>query len=79
MRCIRSAMRGTLCAKVQVAVLSMLLLLQDTGALVKAHMMGILNYHSSSLSPLYFLVKLWAQAHDLNDASRSTFNSTSLL
>ncbi|WIA19118.1 hypothetical protein OEZ85_003766 [Tetradesmus obliquus] len=53
--------------------------LQDTGALVKAHMMGILNYHSSSLSPLYFLVKLWAQAHDLNDASRSTFNSTSLL
>lgn len=25
------------------------------------------------------LVKLWAAAHDLNDASRSTFNSTSLL
>jgi DNA polymerase sigma len=25
------------------------------------------------------LVKLWASAHDLNDASRSTFNSTSLL
>jgi DNA polymerase sigma len=24
-------------------------------------------------------VKLWAAAHDINDASRSTFNSTSLL
>lgn len=25
------------------------------------------------------LVKLWSSAHDLNDAARSTFNSTSLL
>lgn len=25
------------------------------------------------------LVKLWAAAHDVNDAARSTFNSTSLL
>jgi hypothetical protein len=56
-----------------------LLLLQGTGALVKAHVMHALNRSSSQLSALYRLVKLWAQAHDLNDASRSTFNSTSLL
>eukprot|EP00882_Tetradesmus_deserticola_P031333 GHRQ01035430.1.p1 GENE.GHRQ01035430.1~~GHRQ01035430.1.p1 ORF type:complete len:271 (+),score=138.04 GHRQ01035430.1:23-835(+) len=41
--------------------------------------MHALNRSSSQLSALYRLVKLWAQAHDLNDASRSTFNSTSLL
>jgi hypothetical protein len=53
--------------------------LQGTGALVKAHVMHALNSSSRHLSSLYRLVKLWAQAHDLNDASRSTFNSTSLL
>jgi DNA polymerase sigma len=31
------------------------------------------------LARLCRLVKLWAAAHDINDASRSTFNSTSLL
>lgn len=31
------------------------------------------------LTLLFRLVKCWAAAHDLNDASRSTFNSTSLL
>lgn len=53
--------------------------LQGTGALVKAHVIRILNQSCSTLSAVYRLVKLWAQAHDLNDASRSTFNSTSLL
>lgn len=53
--------------------------LQGTGALVKARFIYILNSGSRHLSALYRLVKLWAQVHDLNDASRSTFNSTSLL
>lgn len=53
--------------------------LQGTGALLKAQFMHILTRTCTALPALYRLVKLWAQAHDLNDASRSTFNSTSLL
>lgn len=47
--------------------------------MVKANIIHILNSHCKQLSALYRLVKLWAQAHDLNDASRNTLNSTSLL
>lgn len=53
--------------------------IQGSGALLKANFMYILNSHCQQLAPLYRLVKLWAQAHDLNDASRGTLNSTSLL
>ncbi|KAF8064505.1 HESO1 [Scenedesmus sp. PABB004] len=54
--------------------------LQETGALLKAGVLrAVAERACPALAPLYRLAKSWAAAHDLNDASRATVNSTALL
>lgn len=48
------------------------------GTAFKAQFLAAVASIDPRFSPLLRLVRAWARAHDVNDATRSTFNSWSL-
>jgi hypothetical protein len=53
--------------------------IQGPEGILKARVMAALATCDPTLPHLYRLIKVWASAHNINDASQGTLNSTALL